>query len=378
MMERMRILIAPDKFKGSLTAAEAAASIAEGALRVYPDAVATQFPIADGGEGTLEAAVAAGYEERLNAVVGPILAPLGAAWAIHKGGDGTVTAVIETAQASGLAEMEPIPANALRAHSYGCGQLIAAALDAGATEIVLGLGGSAMTDGGSGALRALGLKPLDAAGNVVPLGGGSLGDVATLDTTGLDPRLTATTFRIAVDVRNPLYGPSGAAHVFAPQKGADQDAVEMLDAGLRNWASVLREATGRDVNVPGAGAAGGFPASFLAFTDASLEGGFALVAGLTGLAGQLDQADLVITGEGSMDSQSLTGKAPIALADAARERGIPVIVVAGRILVTFEDLAGHGVVAAAQLLDVASSPEDAVANAGKYLAWATSQVLEGA
>jgi glycerate 2-kinase len=378
MMDGMRILIAPDKFKGSLTAAEAAAAIAEGALRVYPEAVATQFPIADGGEGTLEAAVAAGYEERLTAVVGPILAPLGAAWAIRKAGDGKVTAVIETAQASGLADMEPTPANALRAHSYGCGQLIAAALDAGATEIVLGLGGSAMTDGGSGALRALGLKPLDSAGNVVPLGGGSLADIVALDTGGLDPRLSRTTFRIAVDVRNPLYGPSGAAHVFAPQKGADQDAVEMLDAGLRNWASMLREATGRDVNVPGAGAAGGFPASFLAFTDATLEGGFALVAALTGLAGQLDQADLVITGEGSMDSQSLTGKAPIALADAARERGIPVIVVAGRILVTPEDLAGHGVVAAAQLLDVASGPEDAVANAGKYLAWATSQVLEGA
>ena len=377
MMDGMRILIAPDKFKGSLTAAEAAAAIAEGALRVYPDAVATQFPIADGGEGTLEAAVAAGYEERLNAVVGPILAPLGAAWAIHKG-DGKVTAVIETAQASGLADMEPTPANSLRAHSYGCGQLIAAALDAGATEIVLGLGGSAMTDGGSGALRALGLKPLDSAGNVVPLGGGALADVVALDASGVDPRLSATTFRIAVDVRNPLYGPTGAAHVFGPQKGADQDAVEMLDAGLRNWASVLREATGRDVNVPGAGAAGGFPASFLAFTSATLEGGFALVAGLTGLADQLGQADLVITGEGSMDSQSLTGKAPIALADAARDRGIPVIVVAGRILVTFEELAGHGVEAAAQLLDVASSPEDAVANAGKYLAWVTSQVLEGA
>jgi glycerate 2-kinase len=378
MMEPMRILIAPDKFKGSLTAAEAAAAIAEGALRVYPDAVATQFPIADGGEGTLEAAVAAGYEERLNAVVGPILAPVGAAWAIRKGDGGKVTAVIETAQASGLADMEPTPANALRAHSYGCGQLIAAALDAGATEIVLGLGGSAMTDGGSGALRALGLKPLDAAGNVVPLGGGSLGDVVALDTSGLDPRLAAATFRIAVDVRNPLVGTLGAAHVFAPQKGADPDAVELLDAGLRNWASVLREATGRDVNVPGAGAAGGFPASFLAFTEATLEGGFALVAGLTGLAGQLGEADLVITGEGSMDSQSLTGKAPIALADAARERGIPVIVVAGRILVTPEDLAGHGVVAAAQLLDVAPSPQDAVAHAAKYLAWATSQVLEGA
>jgi glycerate 2-kinase len=378
MMVPMRILIAPDKFKGSLTAAEAAAAIAEGALRVYPDAVATQFPIADGGEGTLEAAVAAGYEERLNAVVGPILAPLGAAWAINTSDAGKVTAVIETAQASGLADMEPNPANALRAHSYGCGQLIAAALDAGATEIVLGLGGSAMTDGGSGALRALGLKPLDAAGNVVPLGGGSLADVVALDASGVDPRLAATTFRIAVDVRNPLFGTLGAAHVFAPQKGADPDAVELLDAGLRNWASVLREATGRDVNVPGAGAAGGFPASFLAFTDATLEGGFALVAGLTGLAGQLGEADLVITGEGSMDSQSLTGKAPIALADAARERGIPVIVVAGRILVTPEDLAGHGVVAAAQLLDVAPSPQDAVTHAAKYLAWATSQVLEGA
>ncbi|MDQ0076670.1 glycerate kinase [Arthrobacter oryzae] len=374
----MRILIAPDKFKGSLTAAQAASAIAEGALRVYPDAVATQFPVADGGEGTLEAAVAAGYEERLNAVVGPILAPIGAAWAIRKDAFGGATAVIETAQASGLAHMEPTPANALRAHSYGCGQLIAAALDAGATEIVLGVGGSAMSDGGSGALRALGLKPVDAAGNVVPLGGGSLADVVRIDVSGLDPRLAAVKIRIAVDVQNPLFGNDGAAHVFGPQKGADADAVELLDAGLRNWASVLRQATGRDVNVPGAGAAGGFPASFLAFSGATLEGGFALVAGLTGLAGQLADADLVITGEGSMDSQSLTGKAPIALADAARERGIPVIVVAGRILVTPEDLAKHGVVAAAQLLDVAASPEDAVANAAKYLAWATSQVLEGA
>ena len=378
MMERMRILIAPDKFKGSLTAAEAAAAIAEGALRVYPDAVATQFPIADGGEGTLEAAVAAGYEERLNAVVGPILAPVGAAWALRRTDDGRITAVIETAQASGLASMEPTPENALRAHSYGCLQLISASLDARAKEMVLVLGGAAFSDGGCGALRALGLSPLDSAGNVVPLGGGSLADIVSLDTAGLDPRLAATSFRIAVDVRNPLYGTSGAAHVFSPQKGADADAVELLDAGLRNWASILRAATGRDVNVEGAGAAGGFPASLLAFTGATLEGGFALVAGLTGLAEQLAGADLVITGEGSMDSQSLTGKAPIALADAAQERGIPVIVVAGRILVTPGDLAGHGVVAAAQLLDVATSPEDAVANAGKYLASATSQVLEGA
>jgi glycerate kinase len=374
----MRILIAPDKFKGSLTAVEAAAAIAEGVLRVYPDAVTTQFPVADGGEGTLEAAVAAGYEERINAVVGPILAPIGAAWALRKDGSGATTAVIETAQASGLAHMEPTPENSLRAHSYGCGQLIAAALDAGATEIVLGVGGSAMTDGGSGALRALGLKPLDAAGNVVPLGGGSLADAVSLDVTGLDPRLSAVQFRIAVDVQSPLYGTTGAAHVFGRQKGADEDAIEKLDAGLRNWASLLREATGRDVNVPGAGAAGGFPASFLAFTQSTLEGGFALVAALTGLAERLADADLVITGEGSMDSQSLTGKAPIALAEAARDRGIPVVAVAGRILVTPEELAEHGVVAAAQLLDVAPSPQDAMSDAGKYLAWVTRQVLEGA
>ena len=374
----MRILIAPDKFKGSLTAVEAAAAIAEGALRVYPDAVTTQFPVADGGEGTLEAAVAAGYEERINAVVGPILAPIGAAWALRKDRSGATTAVIETAQASGLAHMEPTPENSLRAHSYGCGQLIAAALDAGATEIVLGVGGSAMTDGGSGALRALGLKPLDAAGNVVPLGGGSLADAVSLDVSGLDPRLSAVTFRIAVDVQSPLYGTTGAAHVFGRQKGADDDAIEKLDAGLRNWASLLREATGRNVNVPGAGAAGGFPASFLAFTQATLEGGFALVAALTGLAEKLADADLVITGEGSMDSQSLTGKAPIALAEAARDRGIPVVAVAGRITVTPEELAEHGVVAAAQLLDVAPSPQDAMSDAGKYLAWATRQVLEGA
>jgi glycerate kinase len=382
-MEGMRILIAPDKFKGSLTAAEAAAAIAEGALRVYPDAVATQFPIADGGEGTLEAALSSGYEERINAVTGPILAPVGAAWAIAPDASGGTTAIIETAQASGLSNMEPTPENALRAHSYGCGQLISAALDSGASEIVLGLGGSAMSDGGSGALRALGLKPLDAAGNLVPLGGGSLAEVVSVDSSALDPRLNGVKFRIAVDVLNPLYGPEGAAHVFAWQKGADSDAVELLDAGLRNWAAVLKEATGVDVNVPGAGAAGGFPASFLALTEASLEGGFALVAGLTGLDEQMAQADLVITGEGCIDSQSLVGKAPISLADSARERGIPVVVVAGRILVSPEDLASHGVVAAAQLLDVARRREgvpdqtDAMANAGRYLSMATSQLLEG-
>ncbi|MCU1573024.1 MAG: glycerate kinase [Micrococcaceae bacterium] len=370
----MRILIAPDKFKGTLTAVEAAAAMAEGALRVYPEATVTMQPVADGGEGTLEAAVAAGYDERLNAVVGPILKPTGAAWAYRAE---TGTAVIETAQASGYLLADRTVENSLRAHSYGCGQLIAAALDAGASELVLGIGGSAMTDAGTGALRALGLKLLDTAGNLVPLGGGSLIDVAAVDATGLDPRLSSVQIRLAVDVQNPLYGPDGAAHVFGPQKGADADAVEQLDAGLRNLASVLREATGVDINVPGAGAAGGFPGGFLAYTHARIEPGFPLVAELTGLHKALAEADLVITGEGSLDAQSLSGKAPVGVADAAAALGLPVVVVAGRIEVTPAELAAHGVVAAVSATDVARSGEEALRDAARYVTLATSEALNG-
>lgn len=370
----MRILIAPDKFKGTLTGAQAAAAMAEGALRVYPEALTTALPIADGGEGTVDAAVAAGYEERLSAVIGPIVKPVGAVWAHHVS---SRVAVIETAQASGYLLSEPTVENSLRAHSYGSGQLIAAALDSGATEIIVGLGGSAMTDAGTGALRALGLRLLDAAGNLVPLGGGSLIDVVAVDASGLDPRLQGVKIRMAVDVDNPLYGYQGAAHVFAPQKGADSDAVERLDAGLRNLASVVREATGVDIDVPGAGAAGGFPALFRAYAQASIERGFDLVADLIGLADHLADADLVITGEGSLDVQSLSGKGPLGVADAAHARGLPVVVIAGRITVTPEQLAEHGVVAAVSATDVAGSPEAALADAARYTTMATSEALNG-
>jgi len=374
----MRILIAPDKFKGTLTGVEAAAAMSEGALRVYPDAVVTALPVADGGEGTLEAAVAAGFEERINAVVGPIIKPVGAAWALGSGeGHHTVTAVIETAQASGYLLAEPTVENSLRAHSYGSGQLIAAALEAGAQEIIIGLGGSAMTDAGTGALRALGLKLLDAAGNLVPLGGGSLGDVASIDASGLDPRLSAVRIRMAVDVDNPLYGFNGAAHIFGPQKGADADSVELLDAGLRHLASLVRADTGVDINITGAGAAGGFPSMFVAYANASIERGFDLVAEMIDLDAALADADLVITGEGSMDDQSLSGKAPIGVADAAHARGLPVVVVAGRILVTPEQLAAHGVVSAVSATDVARSSEAALAEAAKYTTLATSEALNG-
>ncbi|POH59353.1 glycerate kinase [Arthrobacter glacialis] len=370
----MRILIAPDKFKGTLTAPEAAAAMAEGALRVYPDAVVTTLPIADGGEGTVDAAVAAGYAERLNAVVGPILKPVGAAWAFHPG---TSVAVIETAQASGYLLSEPTVENSLRAHSYGCGQLISAALEAGATEIIIGLGGSAMTDAGTGALRALGLKLSDANGNLVPLGGGSLGDVVAVDASELDPRLASVKLRMAVDVDNPLYGPNGAAHVFAQQKGADAQAVDHLDAGLRKLAAVVAADTGIDIDVAGAGAAGGFPSMFVAYASATIERGFDLVATMINLDAALADADLVITGEGSLDVQSLSGKGPLGVADAAHARGIPVVVVAGRITVTPQQLAEHGVVSAVSATDVAGSPEAALADAALFTTRATSEALNG-
>lgn len=377
----MRVLVAPDKFKGSLTAAQAAAAISEGVLRACPEADVTELPIADGGEGTLEAAYRAGYEKRFTTVTGPTGGAVEAEWGLRTDASGAVTALIETARASGLELMQKSSRNALRAHSYGVGQLITAALDAGAREVIVGLGGSAMTDGGMGAICALGLGVRNASGNDVPLGGERLSEIAAVDASGLDPRLAGVRLRLAIDVQNPLHGPEGAACVFGPQKGADPAAVGLLDSGLQNWSHVLDLASRRKTSVPGSGAAGGFAAPFLAFTGAALESGYALVAELTGLAGELATTDLVITGEGSLDTQSLEGKAPIALARAAAERGIPVIAVAGRILVTPQELALHGVTEAAQLLDLARwssggpDVEDAVANAALYLRSATTRIL---
>lgn len=373
----MKVLVAPDKFKGTLSAAEAAAAMAEGVLRVYPDAEVRTVPVADGGEGTLEAALAAGAQEHTARVRGPLEKDVTASWAMLERG-GTRTAVIETARASGMLLAEPSVQTALAAHCYGSGQLIAAALDAGATEIVLGLGGSAMTDGGAGALRALGLEIYDGAGARLPLGGAELGVARRVDSTRLDPRLQGTVLRIAADVQNPLYGPEGAARIFAAQKGADLTSLEVLDAGLRRWAALIEEATGRDVNVPGAGAAGGFPSAFLGFTEARLESGFELVAELTGLDAALDEADLVITGEGALDEQSEYGKAPLGVADRAHARGLPVVVVAGKITLDPRRLAAHGVEAAVSLLDLAGSPDEAFAQAAKYVTWATQRALEGA
>lgn len=369
----MRVLIAPDKFKGSLTAEEAAAAMAQGVLSVYPDADVTRVPVADGGEGTLEAALAAGAEERTARVRGPLGREVTAVWAMN----GT-TAVLETARSSGLMLVEPSVQTSLAASSFGSGQLITAALDAGAQEIILGIGGSAMTDGGSGALTALGLRILDAAGEPVPPGGAGLAVAAAVDASGLDPRVKGARIRIAADVTNPLTGLNGAAHVFGGQKGADSSARLLLDEALGNWARLLKETTGVDVDVPGAGAAGGFPSAFLAFTDARIEPGFELIAALVGLVPALAQADLVLSGEGSIDEQSRYGKAPLEVARLAAARGIPVVLVAGAITLSPKVLAEYGVEAAVSVLDLAQGPDDAMARAEFYVARATQAALEGA
>ncbi|KRF08751.1 glycerate kinase [Arthrobacter sp. Soil782] len=366
----MRILIAPDKFKGTLTGAEAAEAMAAGVRRVLPDARLTLQPIADGGEGTLEAVLAAGGDRRQTRVRGPLADWVDAPWALTGS-----TAVIETARASGLEFITPSETTAASAHCYGSGELLTAALDAGATEIVLGVGGSAMTDGGSGALRALGAKILDDDGGELPLGGLALARAAALDLSGLDPRLYRVRLRIAVDVQNPLFGPDGAAHVFGAQKGADAGLRAELDAALTRWAQLLENTTGVDVQQPGAGAAGGFPAAFLACSKASLEPGFELVAGLTGLDEKLAHADVVLTGEGSLDAQSQFGKAPLGLADRARDLGLPVLAVAGRITLSDADLAAHGVVQARSLADTAPSIAAAMEGAAGYAADASEAVL---
>lgn len=369
----MRVVIAPDKFKGSLSAAEAAAAMAEGVLAVYPDADVVSVPVADGGEGTLDAALAAGAEARTARVRGPLGRDVTAVWALN--GD---TALIETARASGLTLLEPSPDTALAATSYGSGQLIAEALDAGAKTIILGIGGSAMTDGGSGALAALGLRILDDGGAPVPPGGAGLLQAAAVDAAELDPRLAGVRLRIAADVRNPLLGYEGTAAIFSEQKGADPAARDRLEEAMGNWTRLLKEATGVDVDVPGAGAAGGFPSGFLAYTGATLHPGFELLSSFTGLQAALTGCDLVLTGEGSLDEQSRYGKAPLEVALLARDAGIPVVAVAGQITLTPDQLEAYGIVAAVSLLDVVQRPQDAMAQAEKYVAWATRQVLEGA
>jgi glycerate kinase len=341
------VVVAPDSFKGSLGAADVAEAVSAGVHAVVPGARVTCLPMADGGEGTLDALLSTwGTEARAVETVDAIGRPTTARWAMSP--DGRV-GVVELAQASGLPAVSDQPLQPLRAHTRGTGDLAAAVLDAGVEEVLVCLGGSATTDGGAGILAGLGARLLDETGSDVPDGGEGLARVASLDLTGLHPRAREVRWRLAVDVTNPLVGELGAAAVFGPQKGALRADVEHLDAALTRWADLLERETGVRVHdLPGAGAAGGVPAALVAVLGAGLEHGASLVAEAVGLPEALADATLVITGEGSFDSQSVRGKvadgvARLAAASPARP---PVVVLAGRVLLPAAQARAAGIHAA--------------------------------
>jgi glycerate kinase len=374
----MKIVIAPDKFKGSLPAAQVADAIAAGLRDEWPEAELVTVPVADGGDGTVDAAVAAGLGRVPVTVDGPTGEPVHASYARR----GEV-AVIELADACGLMRLpggRPAP---LTASSFGCGQVLAAALAAGARQIILGVGGSASTDGGAGLLQALGAQVLDARGEPLARGGAALRDVATLDLTGLHPALRdvgaldltglhpalrVSSVILATDVVNPLTGPDGAAEVYGPQKGASPEQVIELASGLQRWAAVVAAATGTDRSqAPGAGAAGGVGFAALAVLGAQARPGIELVLDLVDFDAALDGAALVIIGEGSLDTQTLAGKAPAGVARAAARRGIPVVAVAGRSTLTDDQLATTGISRVYPLTDLEPDPVRSSAQASTLL-----------
>jgi len=356
-----RVLVAPDKFKGSLPAAEVAARLAAGLSRAGVGADVVSLPVADGGDGTVDAAVSAGYRRVAMGVRGPVGRPVTASFALADG-----TAVIEAAQACGLSLLAPDSLAPLTATSKGVGELILAATRMGAKRVMLGLGGVATTDGGAGLVQALGARFTDAAGLELPPGGAALARLATLHLERLRD-LSGVEFLVASDVDNPLLGPSGAARVYAPQKGASPEDVELLEAGLERWADIAEAACGQIArDVPGAGAAGGLGFAALLFLGARMRPGIELLLEMLSFGQRLDGARLVITGEGSLDAQSLHGKAPVGVARAAagHDPAVPVVAVAGVCTLSAAQLREAGIAAAYALTDIEPDVSRCIANAG--------------
>lgn len=341
----MKIIIAPDSYKESLTAMEVAEAIETGFKKIFSDAEYVKLPMADGGEGTVQSLVDATDG---SIVTCEVTGPLGEKVAGFYGlmGDGS-TAIIEMAAASGLHLVEPELRNPLVTTTYGTGELIKAALDRGVKHIIVGIGGSATNDGGIGMAQALGAKLLDQQGNELGFGGGELNKLASIDLSGLDARLKDIRLEVACDVDNPLCGPKGASHVFGPQKGATPDMVATLDSNLAHYASVIKTTNGRNViDTSGAGAAGGLGAALLGLFDASLRPGIQIVMDAVNLSEVVKDADLVITGEGRIDSQTIHGKTPIGVARTAKQYDIPVIAIAGSTAKDCAVVHEHGIDAA--------------------------------
>lgn len=359
--ERLRVLVAAGAFKQSLSAAEACAAIARGLGESGLGAAIEQLPIADGGNGTLDAFLATGGERVSVTVMDPLMRPVNAEYGLIEDGR---TAVIEMALASGMELLAPNELNPLVATTYGTGQLMADALSRGVERIIIGLGGSATVDGGMGCLSALGMKLLDADGNDVPFGGGGLAELTAIDEGGLDRRWDDIEIVIASDVENPTLGERGAARVFGPQKGADAAMVELLERNLRHCFTTVYEQRGVDVRAAkGGGAAGAFAAGLMAFLNCRLESGIDLVLAHNRFREKLADCALVITGEGQIDAQTLDGKGPLGVAQLAAEYGVPTIAIVGGLNIDDRVLHEAGVQAAFSIVDKPMLLEAALADA---------------
>ncbi len=362
---RMKILIAANGFKHSLTASQACAAIQQGLRQSGLQASCQLLPIADGGNGTLDVFLAAGGQRIRLEVLDPLLRPIQADYGLLPDGQ---TAIIEMAQASGLELLAPHELNPLIASSYGAGQLMADALARGVKRIIIGLGGSATVDGGMGCLQALGLRLLDANGNEVRPGGGHLNDIARVDDSGLADGWEDIDIIIASDVDNPTLGEKGAARVFGPQKGADPAMIEVLEQNLRHCFTILFEQRGIDLRqVKGGGAAGAFAAGLMAFFTCEMTAGIELALEHNRFAEHLKDSDLVITGEGQIDAQTIDGKAPIGVARLAREHGLPTIALVGGINLDERRLHEAGIQAVFPIVDKPMSLQDALDNAEDLL-----------
>ncbi|MBI0393027.1 glycerate kinase [Thermoactinomyces sp. CICC 24226] len=361
----MKIVIAPDSFKESMSAMEAACAIEKGFQKVMPDAEYVKVPMADGGEGTVRSMVdATGGEIRKETVTGPLGTEVEAFYGIT--GDRKM-AVIEMAAASGIHLVPKEKRNPLVTTTKGTGELIRAALDQGVKRIVIGIGGSATNDGGAGMAQALGAKLLDKDGNPLGFGGGELSKLDSIDLSQLDPRLKEVHIEVACDVDHPLTGERGASAVFGPQKGATPEMVAILDANLARYAQVVKETLGIDVDpIPGAGAAGGLGAGLVAFLGASLKRGVDVVAEAVQLDKHMVQASLVITGEGKIDGQTIHGKTPVGVAKRAKKYGIPVIGIAGMLGENCDAVYRHGIDSLFSIVPGTVSLETALLNGEKY------------
>jgi glycerate 2-kinase len=362
----MKIIIAPDSFKGSLSAFEVAKSIQRGIIKIDESIETVIVPMADGGEGTVQSLIDASDGEIVELTVhDPLFREIKSFYGIM--GDG-VTAVIEMAAASGLPLLTPEERNPLKTTTYGTGELIKDALTRGCQKFIIGLGGSATNDGGCGMAQALGVKFFDKNGNEVGLGGGELSKIDKIDISGIDTRIKNAEFLAACDVDNPLCGDKGASAVYGPQKGASADDVILLDKGLEHFAQLVNQQLNLDIkDVAGAGAAGGLGAGALIFLQAQLQRGIEIVTQTTNLAGKMAGADLVITGEGKIDSQTAFGKTPFGVAQLAKQKNIPVVAIAGSLGDGYQTLYDKGFDEIYSIMDKSMSLKEAIENAEEFV-----------